>query len=92
MLRLLVAVIILSGMLPANATGGMPIVLEDGMILPPEPLGLHLEVLHDEWLTDNPKTVMIDGCKQWTAQEVYDVLTEAGVALATEEELLATKV
>jgi len=51
-----------------------------------------LEVLHDEWLTDNPKTVMIDGCKQWTAQEVYDVLTEAGVALATEEELLATKV
>ena len=51
-----------------------------------------LEVLHDEWLTDNPKTIMIDGCKQWAAREVYDVLTEAGVALATEEELLATKV
>jgi hypothetical protein len=43
MLLLLVAVI----MLPATAAGGVPIVLEDGMSLPPEPLGLHLEVLHD---------------------------------------------
>ncbi|MFC2108810.1 deoxynucleoside kinase [Candidatus Bipolaricaulota bacterium] len=50
-----------------------------------------LEVLHDEWLTDNPKAVMIDGTKQWTAREFYDVLREADVALATEEELIAAK-
>jgi deoxyadenosine/deoxycytidine kinase len=50
-----------------------------------------LEALHDEWLIDNPKTVLIDGCKQWTAREVFDVLREADVALATEEELLAAK-
>ena len=50
-----------------------------------------LEVLHDEWLIDNPKAVMIDGTKQWTAREFYDVLREADVALATEEELIAAK-
>lgn len=50
-----------------------------------------LEVLHDEWLIDNPKAIMIDGCKQWTAREFYDVLREADVALATEEELIATR-
>jgi len=50
-----------------------------------------LERLHDEWLIDNPKTVMVDGCKQWTAREIYDVLREADVSLATEEELLAAK-
>ena len=50
-----------------------------------------LEVLHDEWLTDNPKAVMIDGTKQWTAREFYDVLREADVALATEEELIAAR-
>jgi len=48
-----------------------------------------LEILHDEWLTDNPKAVMIDGCRQWTAREVYDVLREENVTLATEEELIA---
>ncbi len=50
-----------------------------------------LEVLHDEWLTDNPKAIMIDGTKQWTAREFYDVLGEADVALATEEELIAAR-
>lgn len=50
-----------------------------------------LEVLHDEWLIDNPKAIMIDGCKQWTAREFYDVLREADVALATEEELIAAR-
>lgn len=50
-----------------------------------------LEVLHDEWLTDNPKAIMIDGTKQWTARDFYDVLREAEVALATEEELIAAK-
>jgi class 3 adenylate cyclase len=43
MLLLLVAVILL----PATAAGGVEVVLEDGMVLPPAPLGLHLEVLHD---------------------------------------------
>lgn len=50
-----------------------------------------LEVLHDEWLIDNPKAIMIDGCKQWTAREFYDVLREADVELATEEELIAAR-
>jgi len=50
-----------------------------------------LEVLHDEWLIDNPKTIMIDGCKQWTAREIYNVLREADVALATEEELIEAR-
>ena len=50
-----------------------------------------LEILHDEWLVDNPKAIMIDGCKQWTAREFYDVLGEADVALATEEELIAAR-
>ena len=50
-----------------------------------------LERLHDEWLVDNPKTVVIDGCRQWTPREIYDVLREADVSLATEEELLAAK-
>jgi len=50
-----------------------------------------LEVLHDEWLTDNPKAVIIDGTKQWTARDFYDVLREADVALATEEELIAAR-
>jgi class 3 adenylate cyclase len=43
MLFLLLAVI----MLPTTAVGGVPVVLEEGMILPPEPLGLHIEILHD---------------------------------------------
>jgi len=50
-----------------------------------------LEVLHDEWLLDNPKTVVVDGCKQWTAQGIYDVLVEAGVELASQEELIGSK-
>jgi len=50
-----------------------------------------LEVLHDEWLTDNPKAVMIDGTKQWSARDIYDVLKEADVTLATEEELIAAR-
>jgi len=50
-----------------------------------------LEVLHDEWLIDNPNTLVIDGCKQWTAREIYDVLREADVTLATEEELIVTR-
>lgn len=50
-----------------------------------------LEILHDEWLIDNPKALVIDGCKQWTAQEIYDVLREGDVMLATEEELIAAR-
>jgi deoxyadenosine/deoxycytidine kinase len=50
-----------------------------------------LEILHDEWLIDNPKAIVIDGCKQWSARDIYDVLSEADVALATEEELIAAR-
>ncbi len=50
-----------------------------------------LEVLHDEWLIDNPKAIVIDGCKQWSAREMYDVLREADVVLATEQELIAAR-
>ena len=49
-----------------------------------------LEVLHDEWLLGNPKAVVLDGCRQWTADEIYDEMAAAGVALATREEILAT--
>ncbi len=50
-----------------------------------------LEVLHDEWLIDNPKAIVIDGCRQWTARDIYDVLRESDVALATEEELIVAR-
>ena len=50
-----------------------------------------LEVLHDEWLTDNPKAIMIDGTNQWTAREFYELLREAKVALTPEEELPLAK-
>ena len=44
-----------------------------------------LEVLHDEWLLDNPLAVVVDGCKQWEAQEMYDLLTREGVAMGSPE-------
>ena len=50
-----------------------------------------LEALHDEWLLGNPKAVVLDGCRQWTAEEVYDEMVTAGVALASRAELLATQ-
>ena len=50
-----------------------------------------LEVLHDEWLIDNPEVIVIDGQKQWTARKFYDVLEEANVPLATGEELIASR-
>lgn len=50
-----------------------------------------LEILHDEWLIDNPKAIVLDGCKQWSAREIYDVLSEADVVLASEEELIAAR-
>lgn len=49
-----------------------------------------LEALHDEWLLDNPLTVVLDGCRQWTAQEIYEILQQADVRLATEQELQGT--
>jgi deoxyadenosine/deoxycytidine kinase len=45
-----------------------------------------IEVLHDEWLFDNPLAVVVDGCKQWRAKEVYDLLQREGVALTSAEE------
>ncbi len=46
-----------------------------------------LEALHDEWLLDSPLTVVLDGCRQWTARDIYDVLCDADVSLASEREL-----
>jgi hypothetical protein len=31
-----------------------------------------LENLHDEWLLDDPKTILLDGENHWTAEEVVD--------------------
>jgi hypothetical protein len=31
---------------------------------------LQLEGLHDEWLLDNPKTILLDGENHWSAEEV----------------------
>lgn len=50
-----------------------------------------LEVLHDEWLIDNPKAVIIDGCRQWEAREVRDLLQESGVAMGAREEAVEAK-
>jgi len=50
-----------------------------------------LEVLHDEWLTDNPKAVVIDGCKQWTAKGIYELLLEAGVKLSGREQAVSAR-
>ncbi len=30
----------------------------------------HLENLHDEWLLDNPKTILLDGERHWSAEEI----------------------
>ena len=47
-----------------------------------------LEQLHDEWLLENPKATVIDGCRQWTAREIYDHLALSGVRLEDREETL----
>jgi deoxyadenosine/deoxycytidine kinase len=31
---------------------------------------LQLERLHDEWLLDNPKTIVLDGERRWTTEEI----------------------
>jgi len=50
-----------------------------------------LEVLHDEWLLDNPLAVVVDGCKQWQAQDVYELLQREGVALTVREETVEAR-
>ncbi len=50
-----------------------------------------LEVLHDEWLIDNPRAIVLDGCRQWDAREIYDALSDAGVALGEASTVEATK-
>ena len=32
-----------------------------------------LEALHDEWLLDHPQTIVLDGCKRWTAEDILEV-------------------
>ena len=49
-----------------------------------------LEVLHDEWLLDNPLATVVDGCKQWQSQDIYELLEREGVALTSREETVAT--
>ena len=43
-------------------------------------------MLHDEWLLHNPNALVLDGCRQWTAEEIYDCLCESGLALAPRSE------
>jgi hypothetical protein len=31
---------------------------------------LQLEHLHDDWLLDNPKTILLNGENRWTAEEI----------------------
>ena len=31
-----------------------------------------LEQLHDDWLLDNPKTILLNGENRWTAEEVVE--------------------
>lgn len=38
---------------------------------------LQLEQLHDEWLLDDPRTVLLDGERRWTAEEVCEKVDEA---------------
>jgi deoxyadenosine/deoxycytidine kinase len=33
-----------------------------------------LEALHDQWLLEHPDTVVLDGTKVWTAEEVWDLM------------------
>ena len=40
-----------------------------------------LEVLHDEWLFDNPLAVVVDGCKHWEAEPFLKHLVDQGVNL-----------
>jgi deoxyadenosine/deoxycytidine kinase len=51
-----------------------------------------LETLHDEWLIENPRAVVIDGCRQWSAKDIYELLRDAGVGLATYEEAVSAEV
>ena len=46
-----------------------------------------LEGLHDEWLLGNPRAVVLDGCRQWQAREIFDVLRQAGVPLKVPEQV-----
>jgi len=46
-----------------------------------------LEVLHDEWLINNPRTVVIDGCRQWAAQEIAELLVDSGVEMSLKPDI-----
>jgi hypothetical protein len=35
-----------------------------------------LEALHDEWLLDNPRAVVLDGMKQWSAAEILSIIEQ----------------
>ncbi len=41
--------------------------------IPPEYLQ-QLESLHDEWLVDNPKAIVLDGERRWTTDELLSII------------------
>ena len=40
---------------------------------------LQLEQLHDEWLLDHPRALLMDGCRRWTTDELLTIV-ESGLA------------
>jgi deoxyadenosine/deoxycytidine kinase len=36
-----------------------------------------LESLHDEWLLDNPRTILLDGEQRWSAKEIHEKVEAA---------------
>jgi deoxyadenosine/deoxycytidine kinase len=35
---------------------------------------LQIEMLHDEWLLDNPRTILLDGEQEWNAEKIHESL------------------
>jgi len=40
-----------------------------------------LEKLHDDWLLDNSKVIVLDGTEEWEPKAIYEILSRAGVDL-----------
>ena len=43
---------------------------------------LQLEQLHDEWLLDHPKAVVLDGERWWTAEDILAAVGDASDGLS----------
>ena len=48
---------------------------------------LQLEQLHDEWLLEHPKAIVLDGCHRWTTEELMPVIEDrlAGAQAPTDQ-------